>query len=231
MQTFFKRGLAALLPVLLTVMIFYFVISFLFSTVGVPLGDTLYWLLLQSGLMTSEPGTPTPPYFPTIGFVTALLLTFVLGFFAAGFIGRKMIKLFDYLLGHVPMIRVVYPYAKQFTNFLLPAQEQKKLEFKNAVAVPFPSPGIYSIGFITSEGLRSIDDAVGKHLVSVFIPAAPTPFSGFVLFVPREDVIPLPISGDEAIRLILSVGVLTPPHQTTRMAVATGPVASAAPQP
>jgi uncharacterized membrane protein len=92
------------------------------------------------------------------------------------------------------------------------------MQFNAPVAIPFPAPGIISVGFITSDGLRQIDDHLKKRMLCVFVPTAPTPFTGFVVYVPREDVIPLPMTVDEALRLIISCGVLVPPHQAISLA-------------
>ena len=209
MKRFFARGLAALLPLVLTVAVFYWVFDLLFSTIGVPLGDLLYRVLPVSPLRDN-----LRFLYPTIGFIVGLFLVLLIGFLVSIFLGRWLLRLIERVLKQLPIIRVVYPYAKQLTEFFVSAGDEKKMEFKSTVAVPFPIKGQYSIGFVTSEGLKHLNDAVGKHLVCVFVPMAPTPFTGFVVYVPREDILPLPISVNEALRLFISAGVLTPEHQT-----------------
>lgn len=87
------------------------------------------------------------------------------------------------------------------------------MDFKHAVAVPFPTHGMYSIAFVTGEGLRALNDTLRKHMVCVYVPTSPTPFTGYVVYVPREDVIPLPLSVEEAMRIIITMGVVHPAHQ------------------
>jgi uncharacterized membrane protein len=161
---------------------------------------------------------------PVLGFFAAIVLTLIAGFFVATFFGRKLYQWFEGLLKRVPLIGTIYPYARQFTDFFF-GDEKKKKDFKTAVAVPFPTKGVYSIGFVTAEGMKALNQATQKHLVCVFVPAAPTPFSGFVLYVPREDLIPLPLSVDEAMRIIISAGVIHPNHQ------AVGPASGIFPAP
>lgn len=214
MKRFFLRGLGALLPLVLTLWIFLFIFSFLYSNIGVPIGEGIRWGMGKLSPLLLEAIGEQSKFFPLAGFVVGFLLTFVCGFLVATFFGKGLLKLLEGTLKRLPVVRIIYPYAKQFTDFLFSGEEQKKMEFKNAVAVPFPAPGMYSIGFITSEGLRTINEAGGKHFACVFLPTAPTPFTGFVVYVPREEIVPLPISVDEAFRIIISAGVLTPPHQT-----------------
>jgi uncharacterized membrane protein len=87
------------------------------------------------------------------------------------------------------------------------------MEFKLPVAIPFPTQGMYSIAFVTGDGMRALDETLKKHLVCVFVPTSPTPFTGYVVYVPREDVIPLPLNVEEAMRIIISAGVIHPGHQ------------------
>ncbi len=229
MKRFFAKGLVALLPLVLTAVVLWYVVGFLWGNVGVPLGELFKGAMGK--LAGWDPEADGHSWFfrwgaPIFGFAVGIVLTLILGFFVATFLGKKLFQLFERLLKRLPVIRTVYPYAKQFTDFFF-AEGEKKMEFKSAVAVPYPCPGVYSIGFVTGEGLRSLNEALQKHLVCVFIPAAPTPVSGFVAYVPRENVIPLPISVEEAMRIIISAGVLHPEHQR----VGTGFLTPAAPAP
>lgn len=218
MRKFFFRGLMALLPTILTIFILYVVIGLLYRNVGIPLGDFLKWGVLSAAGKSEEElarGWILKWFFnqgaPLIGFVVGILLTFVAGFFMATFIGRSFVGLFDRIFARLPLVRVIYPYAKQFTTFFFSAD--KKMDFTHAVAVPFPTMGMYSIGFITGEGMKSLNDAVGRRLQCVYVPTAPTPLSGFVVYVAREDIVPLPITVEEAMRIVITAGVIHPAHQ------------------
>jgi uncharacterized membrane protein len=214
MKKFFTRGLVAVLPLALTGAVIWLVLGFLYNNVGVPIGDTLK-VAMNRGLGW-QPNIPEHEWFfqwgaPFIGFAVGIVLIFIIGCFIATFFGRKLFHWYEALLKRLPIVRTVYPYARQFTDFFF--SSEKKMDFKTAVAVPYPTPTTYAIGFVTGEGMKALDETVKKHLVCVFVPAAPTPFSGFVLYVPREDVIPLPLTVEEAMRIIISAGVLHPAHQ------------------
>ncbi|MBI3857260.1 MAG: DUF502 domain-containing protein [Planctomycetes bacterium] len=223
MKRFFAKGLFAVLPIVVTAAVLYLVVGFLYNNVGVPIGEVVKWAVVR--IAGEDPLLPSAHWAwlfqwgaPVLGFCVAIVLTFIAGFFVATFFGRKLYQWFESILKRVPLIGTIYPYARQFTDFFF--SDGKKQDFKTAVAVPFPMRGTYSIGFVTSEGMKALNEATGKNLVCVFVPAAPTPFSGFVLYVPREDLVPLPLSVDEAMRIIISAGVIHPAHQ------ALGPVAA-----
>jgi len=216
MKRFFTRGLVAVLPLVLTAVVLYFVIGFLYNNVGVPIGEALKWATTR--FLSWSPENPETRWFftwgaPFMGFAVGVVLTFVLGFLVATLVGKKLYQYYEAVLKRLPIVRVIYPYAKQLTDFFFPA-DGKKVHFKHAVAVPFPSPGVYSIGFVTGDGMKSLNEATRKHLVCVFVPNAPTAISGFVIYVPREEVIPLPLSVEEAMRIVISAGVIHPPHQS-----------------
>ena len=220
MKKFFTKGLIAILPLALTGSVLYLVLGFLYNNVGVPIGEALKWATIRG--LQWQPDSADHGWFfrwdaPFLGFAVGIVLTFVVGFFIATFFGKKLFHWFELLLKRLPVVRTVYPYAKQFSDFFF--SSEKKMDFQTAVAVPFPTPSSYSIGFVTGEGMKSLNETLKKHLVCVFIPAAPTPFSGFVLYVPREDVIPLPLTVEEAMRIIISAGVLHPGHQAVGAAV------------
>lgn len=221
MKKFFTRGFAAILPLALTGAVLYLVLGFLYNNVGVPIGEALKWS--GTRFLGWDGTTPEHAWFyhwgaPFLGFAVGIVLTFIVGFFIATFLGRKLFQWFEVVLKKLPVIRTVYPYAKQFSDFFFSGE--KKMDFQTAVAVPFPTLTSYSIGFVTSDGMKALNESLKKHLVCVFVPAAPTPFSGFVLYVPREDVIPLPLTVEEAMRIIISAGVLHPGHQAVGPAAA-----------
>ncbi len=216
MKRFFLKGLFAILPIILTAAVIYLVIGFLYNNVGVPIGEALKWGVMRFG--GENPQAPSLQWAwlfrwgaPVVGFCVAILLTLIAGFFLATFFGRKLYRWYESVLKRVPLIGAIYPYARQFTDFFF--GDEKKQDFKTTVAIPFPARGAYSIGFVTSQGMKALNEATGKEMVCVFVPAAPTPFSGFIVYTAREDLIPLPISVDEAMRIIISAGVIHPDHQ------------------
>lgn len=147
---------------------------------------------------------------PVVGLIVSVLLVLTLGSFAGGLLGRTLLARGDSILARVPLVRSIYPYAKQLVDFFL---AERSFDFDTAVAVPYPRKGVYSLGFVTSSSFETLRRATGKNLITVFVPSSPMPMTGYAVFVPVEEVIPLPITVDEAIRTIVSGGVLIPPQE------------------
>lgn len=142
-----------------------------------------------------------------VGFLIAIIVVYFVGFFLASFIGRTSLKFVENTLGRMPLVRAIYPNIKQVTDFLFGEQ---KLEFSGVVAVPYPRTGIWSVGLLTGPSMKQLEESVSEELVTVFIPSSPTPVTGYTITVPRRDVIELPFSIDEALRFIISAGVIKP---------------------
>ncbi len=117
---------------------------------------------------------------------------------------RVMILLLD-----IPFLKQVYPSVKQMTDFLL-AHDKKEKIFSRVVAVEYPRKGIWSIGLVTGSGIKSIQKDKDEEYLSILIPTSPTPFTGFVIMVPKKETIELDITIEQAIRFTVSGGVITP---------------------
>ncbi len=148
-----------------------------------------------------------------VGFLLAISAVFFVGFFLASFIGRTTWRLIESLLVRTPVIKAIYPHVKQVTDFLF---RERKADFAGVVAVQYPRKGVWALGLLTGSPLGAIQRTIRQDMVTVFIPSSPTPVTGYVVTVPREDVIELSISIDDAIRFTVSGGVVKP---TSRMPV------------
>lgn len=233
--TFFKRGLRALLPTVLTIGVILLVVNFFSRNIVEPVNDGIRGFLLHTGPGNSimdavynlDPENYVDPdtgkvvwkeieedldeaYWPIIGFVVALGLVFIAGFILASFVGKRILTRFESMMGKFPVVKIIYPYARQVVEFFM---KEKAVTFNTVVAIEYPRRGLYSLGFVTGGGLKKITESVGRDMVNVFIPSSPTPVTGYLIFVPARDLIPLPISVDEAIRIAISGGVLIPEHQ------------------
>jgi uncharacterized membrane protein len=147
---------------------------------------------------------------PLIGVVLSLLLVLWLGWLVGGFVGRRFVQHVDRTMTLIPVVKSVYPYSKQLVEFFF---EKKKIEFDKVVAVPYPNEGSWALAFVTNGSLRTLDSHTGKELVCVFLPTTPMPMTGYTMFVPVERVIQLPITIDEAVRVVMTGGVLLPPGE------------------
>lgn len=211
-RSILRRGLMALLPALITIFIISLLFNFFNSNIAKPLGTFVLTLI---GWFSSWDTTSLKQnvwIVSIIGFPLSIILIFFLSYLMATFLGRWLLKELDILiLSKFPVIKSIYPYAKQFSDLF--SSDNKKAAFQKVVAVEYPRPGLYSFAFLTSEGLKEMDKKTGKDMVSIFLPNTPTPFTGWTAFIARDEIIPLSITVDEAIRLLVSGGVLVPPDQ------------------
>ncbi|MGH8225781.1 MAG: DUF502 domain-containing protein [Gammaproteobacteria bacterium] len=144
---------------------------------------------------------------PGLGLLLAIVLLIVTGLLASNLVGRSIVAGLDRLMARIPFVRAIYGGSKQVAATLF-AGETKA--FRRAALVPFPTRGSYSIGFITSHRLGEVQEKTGAEIVSVFVPTTPNPTSGFILLVPKEDVIELEMTVEEALKMIVSLGVVVP---------------------
>ncbi len=147
---------------------------------------------------------------PAIGVLASVLIVVWIGWIMTGFVGRRIFAKFDELLSAIPGIRSIYPLTKQLVDFFVSDSE---LEFDTVVAVPYPNKYIRSLGFVTSQSLKTIREATGEDLVSIFIPSSPMPMTGYTIHVPKHLLVEIPISIDEALAITVSGGVLVPEHE------------------
>ena len=150
---------------------------------------------------------------PLIGILLSMLLVIWFGWIVTGFLGRRLLQKFDQALLAIPGFRAVYPYMKQLVEFFIKEENESSIEFDAVVGVPYPNPEIYSIGFVTSQSLKSLRNEAGVDLVSIFIPSSPMPMTGYTIHVKRTNIIELNLTVDEALRITVSGGVLVPPQE------------------
>jgi uncharacterized membrane protein len=261
-KRFFVRGLAALLPTLLTLALLLWAYDFVDRHVGQYINRGLVYLLATTAgpptiVGQEDPlryGTKIPEWLPNgtqltseykiikdkaleskdekvrnraerersfalwriafakyklhaIGFLIAVILVYFVGFFLASFMGRTIWKLVEDLIRRVPLVRAIYPNIKQVTDFLF---TDRQFEFSGVVAVEYPRKGLWSLGLLTGPPMKGIQDTVGTELLTVFVPSSPTPMTGYTVTVPKQDVIVLDLSIDEALRFTISGGVIKP---------------------
>ena len=218
-RRFFLSGMAALLPTLITLWLLVWAWNFLWESLGrhIIFGIKWMWLsMAESGLVRAEPAGYIARYWSddriqtrVIGVILAVLLVYIIGVVVGNFIGRTFYRLAERAVMRIPLVRAVYPAVKQVTDFLL-ANRRDEFSASRVVAVQPHEQGIWSVGLLTGGGLQPLNDAVGDELVTVFVPSTPTAFSGYVLVVPRRNVVELPMTVEEAMRLLVSGGVIVP---------------------
>jgi len=139
-----------------------------------------------------------------------ILVLYLLGKFLAAGVGRIMWNAGESIVHRLPIIRNVYSSVKQISDFVL---SERDIQFNRIVAVEYPRKGIWSIGFVTGEGMKSVQDRVGEKVLAVLMPTSPMPATGFTIMVRKSETIELDISMDQAIQFIVSCGVVTPLNQ------------------
>ena len=199
------RGLGLVLPLALTAALFLWLWNLVTEQILGRMEQFLVWVVGAVGL---EPLSPALSMALSVVLAVGGLL--LLGLWFSGFLGRKIYGLFERTLAKIPLIGAIYPYVKQITEFFF--GEEKKVEFKRVVAIPYPRPGVYSLAFLTGSSAKAINEASGMELISVFVPSSPMPATGYTLFVPASDIIEMPLTVEEALRTIVSGGVLLPEH-------------------
>ena len=239
-RRFFLRGLSALLPTLITIWLLIWVWSFLWENLGRHIITSIVWTwnkLIDHELMPFQPTVYTRWYWQEampgwlvqlIGVGLAILIIYMIGLLVGNLIGRTIWRLAEMAVMRVPLVRAIYPAVKQVTDFLL-AERKAHFEGSRVVAVQRDARHVWSIGLVTGGGVRPLNESVGLDMVTVFIPSTPTSFSGYVVVVPREAVIELPLTVEEAMRLLISGGVITPTAVALPGAAGLGGAVSVAP--
>jgi uncharacterized membrane protein len=225
-KRFFLRGLAAVLPTVLTIAILVYVFRLIHDYIGRYINAGVLWIIGKFWYAFASPrtleeiaGTEAAiarfqgewgRYFWWIGFLLAIVGIYIFGRFIGSFFGRGIWRLVEGALLRLPVVKQVFPHVKQVTDFLF---SERKIEFSRVVAVEYPRKGVWSLGLVTGPGMRMIHGKVGGEMLTVFIPSSPTPVTGYTITVRRDEVIDLPISFDDALRFTISGGVIMPLSQ------------------
>ena len=148
-------------------------------------------------------------YWSLVALALAVFLIGVVGLLARNYFGRKIIEWVDSALLRIPLLNKIYGATKQVNDAF---SSTNKSSFRTVVAGRVSPPGVYSIGFITSDQQEEVQAKTGKKVVCVFVPATPNPTSGFLLMVPEEKVIKLEMSVADGIKYVISLGAILPGH-------------------
>ena len=184
--------------------------------VWIPLGVTVFILRVLIGLMDKTllliPAQYRPEEWlgftvPGLGLILTLLVLLVTGLLAANIVGRSMVGLWESLLDRIPVVRSVYSAAKNFTEIVFSDSGQS---FKKVLLIEYPRKGVYSLAFQTATNLGEVQGRMGEQMVCTFVPTTPNPTSGYIIIVPKKDIIELDMEIDEALRMIISLGVIIP---------------------
>ena len=178
----------------------------------IPLGITLYFTLflinISSKILPKElnPNHYLPYDIPGVEIIISIFLITFIGWLSLSFIGKKLLEIFNNILKRIPFLRTVYSAIAQMIETFTKREEGKK----NVVLVEYPRKGSWAVGFATKDNTGEIKNKTKKNLVNVFIPTTPNPTSGFLLMFPKEEIIYLDMTFEEASKFIVSAGTSNP---------------------
>lgn len=146
-------------------------------------------------------------HIPGLGVILAIFVLMLTGLLAANFVGRAFVGGWESLLDRIPVVRAVYSAAKNFAEIVFSDSSQS---FKKVLLIEYPRKGLYSLAFQTSSELGEVQGRTGDDVVCCFVPTTPNPTSGFIIIAPKKDVTVLDMEVDEALKMIISLGVVVP---------------------
>ena len=188
----FFTGLVILVPLCITLWVMHLLVTTLDQTL----------LLLPPSVRNQAPFN-----IPGMGVILTLAIILAVGILARNFIGRRLVVWWEALLGRIPVVSTIYSSVKQVSDTLLSPSGQA---FRKAVLVEFPRAGVWSVGFVVGSPGEAVQKPLTGEHASVYVPTAPNPTSGYVLIVPLSQIVDLDISVDEALKFVVSMGVVAP---------------------
>lgn len=251
-RRFFGRGLAILLPSIVTLWLLWQAFTFLFNNVAKPINNGIRIVVIET--VEFFPENVRPDWYTVTndqvatkqanrasqqalrkipdsevelnlrreqfrewwgnhtmlegtGLLIAIILIYLSGMFLSNFMGRRIYHQIERLIARIPGFKQVYPHVKQVVEMVV---GEKKMAFSTVVLVEYPSVGIWTVGFLTGESIRDIDEVAGARVQSVFVPTSPTPFTGFTINVAKSKIRVLDMTMEEALRFVITAGVLAP---------------------
>lgn len=206
----FLTGLVIVLPAVLTIWVIQTVIDFVDGKV-LPLIPSRLWPDWLTGLTV-----------PGLGLLVFLVFTLSVGWFAKGLIGRSLIAWGEEIVARMPVVRSIYNGLKQIAETVF---AQSSTSFSRACLVQYPRPGLWAVAFISADTRGEIAAHLngGEKHISVFLPTTPNPTSGFLLFVPERDILPLEMTIEDAAKLVISAGLVVPERGADGRVVARAP--------
>ena len=187
--------------------------------VWVPLGATIFVLRLLISLfgnldswLSDQLGLPIAG----IGILLALLVLLGTGLIAANYFGKRFVSFWESFLERIPLVRNIYSAVKRFAEIVLSDSSQS---FSKVLLIEYPRKGLYSLSFQTSQDLGEVQGKTGEDLVCVFVPTTPNPTSGLILMVPKQDVIELDMGVEDALKMVISLGVVVPGEGTVNQSI------------
>ena len=209
-RRYFITGLLIWIPIAITLWLLNFVVSTLDLSLSLL---PAHW----------QPERFLGQKLPGIGALLTLLVIFLTGVLTANFLGQRLVRIWERVLARIPIVNTVYSSVKQVSDTLLSPQGNA---FRKAVLVEYPRRGSWTIGFLTGTPALEVRRQIDDDMVSLYVPTTPNPTSGFFLMVPRADTRELDMSVDEALKYVVSMGVVIPTDRSASVAPDAAPPSS-----
>ena len=200
LKKYFITGLLIWIPLAITFMVLAWIVG--------TLDAILLWLPTEH-----QPSRYIGFNIPGVGVVASLLIIFFTGLIAANVLGQKLVRLWEALLSRIPVVKSIYYSVKQVSDTLFSSSGQA---FRKALLVQYPRKGVWTIAFLTGQPGGNAAEHLRGDYVSVYVPTTPNPTSGFFLMMRRSEVVELDMSVDDALKYIISMGVVAPPVRKKR---------------
>ena len=208
LRAYFFAGLLVTAPIFITATVAWWLIEFVDNQI-VPLVPAKYnpdtYMKEVLGVEIGLPG---------LGIIILVIFITLVGALTAGLLGRWLIRMWEAMMNQMPFIRTVYNGSKQILETVLKSQSTA---FRQAVLVEYPRKGIWAVAFLTSDTTGEVADSFGVAHINVFLPTTPNPTSGFLLFVPKEDVVFLDMPVEDAVKMVISAGIVTPENSGKKL--------------
>lgn len=193
-RSYLLAGLVVWLPILVTIGVLRFIIDLLDQTLA----------LLPNAY---QPEHLLGHHIPGFGVILSLLLLIITGVIATNILGQKLVSWGESILAKIPLVRSIYNAVKQVLNAVISTNSEA---FRKVLLIEYPRKGLWSIAFQTGADNKEINDKTSEEMISLFVPTTPNPTSGFLMMLPKQEVIELDMSIDEALKFIISLGVMVP---------------------
>jgi len=218
LRAYFLAGILVTAPISITLYLAYLLFRAIDETVRGVLPPSL-------NPETYLPDTWGSIGIPGIGLIVLVVGLTIIGWLTAGFIGRLFLRVSEALLARIPAVRSLYGAVKQILETVLANQSSA---FREVVLVEYPRRGMWVIGFITGATEGEVQNLTEDTLINIFVPTTPNPTSGFLIFVPRDEITVLDMSVEEGIKMVVSAGIVTPPDERPKAQQAKPKIASRA---
>jgi uncharacterized membrane protein len=201
LRRYLVAGVLVWLPILASIWVITFIVQ---------LTDRILLLLPEHYRPAALVGFPTPG----LGIVFALFVLLVTGLLVTNLIGRRLVQYWDGLMRRIPLVRSIHGGVKSFAESVFSTSNS----FRKVVMIQYPRAGVWTIGFVTADDVGEVTARTGVQHACVYVPTTPNPTSGFIVLVPRTEVVELEMTVDAAMKMIITCGVVVPPPTRPRLA-------------